>query len=150
MNIENGRVIDRTETGVMLKSALRALVDKYRLTMVCTPNQSVILRDISPEQREGVEAILSSYGVKPIEQVSGWKHDWWQRRGWWGRARPVGVGIVGGGDVVVVLMLMVFLVWILCVPSPSFRPKLRRLFLAMAKRQINYFSFICLLCIYLR
>lgn len=71
MNIENGRVIDRTETGVMLKSALRALVDKYRLTMVCTPNQSVILRDISPEQREGVEAILSSYGVKPIEQVSG-------------------------------------------------------------------------------
>ena len=53
----------------MLKSALRALVDKYSLTMVCTPNQSVILRDISPEQREGVEAILNSYGVKPIEQV---------------------------------------------------------------------------------
>ncbi|CAM9872517.1 unnamed protein product [Pylaiella littoralis] len=69
VNIENGRVIDRTETGVMLKSALRALVDKYRLTMVCTPNQSVILRDISPEHREGVEAILSSYGVKPIEQI---------------------------------------------------------------------------------
>lgn len=70
VNIENGRVIDRTETGVMLKSALRALVDKYRLTMVCTPNQSLILRDISPEQREGVEAILNSYGIKPIEQVS--------------------------------------------------------------------------------
>ncbi|CAN0232749.1 unnamed protein product [Scytosiphon promiscuus] len=69
VNIENGRVIDRTETGVMLKSALRALVDKYRLTMVCTPNQSLILRDISPEQREGVEAILNSYGIKPIEQI---------------------------------------------------------------------------------
>lgn len=73
MNIENGRVIDRTETGVMLKSALRAIVDKYHLTMVCTPNQSVLFKDIAPEQREGVEAILSSYGVKPIEQVwVGW------------------------------------------------------------------------------
>lgn len=56
----------------MLKTALRAIVDKYRLTMVCTPNQSIIFRDIAPEQREGVEAILSSYGVKAIEQV-------WQR-----------------------------------------------------------------------
>lgn len=70
VNIENGRVIDRTETGVMLKSALRAIVDKYGLTMVCTPNQSVLFRDIAPEQREGVEAILDSYGVKPIEQVN--------------------------------------------------------------------------------
>lgn len=70
VNIENGRVIDRTETGVMLKSALRAIVDKYRLTMVCTPNQSVLFKDIAPEQREGVEAILTSYGVKPIEQVT--------------------------------------------------------------------------------
>lgn len=69
VNIENGRVIDRTETGVMLKSALRAVVDKYGLTMVCTPNQSIIFRDIAPEQREGVEAILDSYGVKPIEQI---------------------------------------------------------------------------------
>ena len=62
-------MIDRTETGVMLKSALRAVVDKYGLTMVCTPNQSIIFRDIAPEQREGVEAILDRYGVKPIEQV---------------------------------------------------------------------------------
>ena len=69
VNIENGRVIDRTETGVMLKSALRAVVDKYGLTMVCTPNQAIIFRDIAPEQREGVEAILDRYGVKPIEQV---------------------------------------------------------------------------------
>ena len=69
MNIENGRVIDRKETGVMLKSALRAIVDKYRLTIVCLPNQSVIFKDIAPEQREGLEAILASYGIKPVEQV---------------------------------------------------------------------------------
>lgn len=54
----------------MLKSALRAIVDKYRFTMICTPNQSVLFKDILPEQREGVEAILSSYGVKSIEEVS--------------------------------------------------------------------------------
>ncbi|CAM9910680.1 unnamed protein product [Ascophyllum nodosum] len=69
VNIENGRVIDRKETGVMLKSALRAIVDKYRLTIVCLPNQSVIFKDIAPEQREGLEAILASYGIKPVEQI---------------------------------------------------------------------------------
>lgn len=69
MNIENGRVIDRIETGVMLKTALRAIVDKYGLTMVCTPNQSILFKDILPEQREGVEAILSKYNIKRIEQV---------------------------------------------------------------------------------
>lgn len=69
VNIENGRVIDRPETGVMLKTALRAIVDKYGFTMVCTPNQSVLFKDIKPEQREGVEAILTSYGIKSIEQI---------------------------------------------------------------------------------
>lgn len=62
-------MIDRPETGVMLKTALRAIVDKYGFTMVCTPNQSVLFKDIKPEQREGVEAILTSYGIKSIEQV---------------------------------------------------------------------------------
>lgn len=71
VNVVNGRVIDRTETGVMLKTALRAIVDKYHLTMVCMPNQSFILKDILPEQRQGLEAILASYGVKPVEQVGG-------------------------------------------------------------------------------
>lgn len=69
INIENGRVIDRTETGMMLKTALRAIVDKYKLTMVCTPNQSILFKDILPEQREGVEAILNANGIKSIEQV---------------------------------------------------------------------------------
>ena len=62
-------MIDRTETGVMLKTALRAIVDKYKLTMVCTPNQSILFKDILPEQREGVEAILTANGIKSIEQV---------------------------------------------------------------------------------
>ncbi|CAM9333194.1 unnamed protein product [Discosporangium mesarthrocarpum] len=69
VNVENGRVIDRPEEGMMLKTALRAVTDKYHLTMVCTPNQSVLLKDILPEQREGVEAILTANGIKPIEQI---------------------------------------------------------------------------------
>jgi sulfite reductase (ferredoxin) len=66
-HIENGRVKD--EGDFRLKSALRMLVDKYNLSMIMSPTQSIIFRDIAPKDKDGIEAILRDHGIKPIEQV---------------------------------------------------------------------------------
>jgi len=67
LHIDNGRVKD--EGDFRLKSALRVLVDKYNLPMIMSPTQSIILRDIDPRDKAGVEEVLARHGLKPIEQV---------------------------------------------------------------------------------
>jgi sulfite reductase (ferredoxin) len=66
-HVDNGRVKD--EGDFRLKTALRVLVDKYNLSMILSPTQSLIFRDIDPKDKEGIEAVLREHGVKPIEQV---------------------------------------------------------------------------------
>lgn len=67
LHIENGRVKD--EGQFRLKTALRVLVDKYNLTMVMSPTQSIIMKDIDPKDRADIEAILSEHGLDPIEAI---------------------------------------------------------------------------------
>ncbi|KAG5192967.1 hypothetical protein JKP88DRAFT_195512 [Tribonema minus] len=67
-NIEQGRIADR-EGGPQIKTALREIVDTFGFTMICTPNQSLILRDVDAQQRSAVEAALRRHGVLPIEQI---------------------------------------------------------------------------------
>mmetsp|Transcript_28502 Transcript_28502/g.42155 ORF Transcript_28502/g.42155 Transcript_28502/m.42155 type:complete len:637 (+) Transcript_28502:133-2043(+) len=67
LHVDNGRVKD--EGDFRLKSALRALVDKYNLDMVISPTQSLIIKDINPEDKEGVEALLKDHGLKSLEEV---------------------------------------------------------------------------------
>lgn len=66
-HVDNGRVKD--EGDFRLKSALRALVDKYNLSMILSPTQSLIFRDIDPKDKEGIDAILREHGIQPIENV---------------------------------------------------------------------------------
>jgi sulfite reductase (ferredoxin) len=66
-HVDNGRVKD--EGDFRLKTALRVLVDKYNLSMIMSPTQSIILRDIDPKDKDGVDAILREHGVKPIEEI---------------------------------------------------------------------------------
>jgi sulfite reductase (ferredoxin) len=66
-HVDNGRVKD--EGDFRLKTALRVLVDKYDLSMILSPTQSLIFRDIDPKDKEGIEAVLREHGIKPIEQV---------------------------------------------------------------------------------
>jgi sulfite reductase (ferredoxin) len=66
-HVENGRVKD--EGDFRLKTALRVLVDKYNLSMIMSPTQSIIFRDINPEDKAGIEAVLREHGVKPIEEI---------------------------------------------------------------------------------
>ena len=62
-----GRVKD--EGNVKVKTALRRLVDELNLTMVLSPTQSVIFKDIAPADRGKVDAILKECGIDAIEQV---------------------------------------------------------------------------------
>lgn len=67
LHVDNGRVKD--EGSFRLKTALRVITDKYNLPMILSPTQSLIFRDINPEDRAGIEAILAEHGIKPLEQV---------------------------------------------------------------------------------
>mmetsp|Transcript_20557 Transcript_20557/g.50445 ORF Transcript_20557/g.50445 Transcript_20557/m.50445 type:complete len:633 (+) Transcript_20557:174-2072(+) len=67
LHVDNGRVKD--EGSFRLKTALRVITDKYNLPMILSPTQSIVFRDINPEDRPGFEAILAEHGIKPLEQV---------------------------------------------------------------------------------
>jgi len=67
IHLEAGRVKDSAE--VQWKTFLRKAVDKYDLPMVLSPTQSVILKDIKPEDKAGVEALMVEHGVLAIEDV---------------------------------------------------------------------------------
>ncbi|CAB9516067.1 Sulfite reductase [NADPH] hemoprotein beta-component [Seminavis robusta] len=67
LHVDNGRVKD--EGSFRLKSALRVLVDKYNLSMILSPTQSLIFRDIDPNDKDGVDAVLREHGIVSIEEV---------------------------------------------------------------------------------
>jgi sulfite reductase (ferredoxin) len=67
ISIENGRVKD--ESGFQLKSALKALVEKFSLPMLLTPHQNLILYDIRPELRTEIDGILSRAGIQAVEVI---------------------------------------------------------------------------------
>jgi sulfite reductase (ferredoxin) len=67
LHVENGRVKD--EGDFRLKTALRVLVDKYNLSMILSPTQSIIFRDIDPKDKPAIEAVLQEHGLKPLEEV---------------------------------------------------------------------------------
>ncbi len=67
VNIENGRIIDRPGEP-QIKSFLRALTDRLSKTFVCTPNQSIIIKDISEDERGIIENLMSSHSIKHIEE----------------------------------------------------------------------------------
>jgi len=68
VNIEQGRVRDTPE--LRLKSGLRAVVDNFAgVDLLLTPSQSVVLRNIQPADRMGVETCLKMHGIKMIHEV---------------------------------------------------------------------------------
>lgn len=64
--IENGRIKDNGE--LKLKTALRRIVDAYEFDLVVTPNQNIILKNITPQQKDGIEAILKEHSVKTADE----------------------------------------------------------------------------------
>mmetsp|Transcript_15064 Transcript_15064/g.21966 ORF Transcript_15064/g.21966 Transcript_15064/m.21966 type:complete len:636 (-) Transcript_15064:82-1989(-) len=66
-HVDNGRVKD--EGDFRLKTLLRVLVDRYNLSMILSPTQSLIFRDVDPKDKEGIETVLREHGIKPVEEV---------------------------------------------------------------------------------
>ncbi|KAL3919806.1 MAG: hypothetical protein SGILL_003569 [Bacillariaceae sp.] len=67
LHVDNGRVKD--EGSFRLKTALRVIADRYNLPMILSPTQSLIFKDIKPEDKAGFEAVLAEHGIKPLEEV---------------------------------------------------------------------------------
>jgi len=75
INIEQGRVRDFDETAFgslknsKIKSAIQKLVSDFNLTMILTPSQSIIFRDIEKEHQHAIDAVLTAHGLKSIDEV---------------------------------------------------------------------------------
>jgi len=76
LNIEQGRVKDYPEdpslltlNGVKVKAALKKIVSEYNLPTVLTPTQSIILKDILPQDKDAIDTLLQAYGLKAVEQL---------------------------------------------------------------------------------
>ncbi|MCC9605641.1 NADPH-dependent assimilatory sulfite reductase hemoprotein subunit [Blastopirellula sp. JC732] len=68
INIENGRIADVGD--VRIKSGLRAIFEQYGMESRLTPLQSVILCDVDPKDRRGIETLLHEYGMKTVDELS--------------------------------------------------------------------------------
>ncbi|CDF34676.1 Sulfite reductase [ferredoxin] SIR [Chondrus crispus] len=64
--IENGRIKD--EADFKLRTALRRIIDAYEFDMVVSPNQNIILKNITPNQKNGIEAILKEHNVRTADE----------------------------------------------------------------------------------
>jgi sulfite reductase (ferredoxin) len=68
VSVENGRVKD--EGGYRLRSGLRAVASRVRCNVRVTPQQDVLLCDISEKDRSTVDALLVEHGIPQPESLS--------------------------------------------------------------------------------
>ncbi|RQH18550.1 sulfite reductase, ferredoxin dependent, partial [Okeania hirsuta] len=67
ISVENGRV--KNEDSFQLKTALRKIVELFKLPMLLTPNHNIILYEIQPQQQQAIEQILAQHGVKSEKDI---------------------------------------------------------------------------------
>ncbi|MEO0759013.1 MAG: sulfite reductase, ferredoxin dependent [Cyanobacteria bacterium J06648_16] len=67
VHIRNGRIYDNGT--FHLKRALREIQETYKLPMRLTGNQSLLLTEIDPKDKEEIQAILTRNGVQTESQV---------------------------------------------------------------------------------
>ena len=68
IHIENGRIFDNGS--FKLKSALKEIELRYRLPIRLTGNQSLLLTEIEPGDREEIDRILRSNGIDAEDQIN--------------------------------------------------------------------------------
>ena len=67
ISIQNGRVKD--DESLQLKTALREIVETFRLPLLLTPSQDAILYDILPEQKVQIQAVLTRCSIKGVDEI---------------------------------------------------------------------------------
>lgn len=68
INVENGRIKDEGE--LRLKTALRTIIERYKMNTRLTARQGVLLCDIAPEDRADIDKILQDHGVTPASELT--------------------------------------------------------------------------------
>ncbi len=71
--VENGRVKD--QGSFRLKTALKALVEKYRPDVYLTGQQDIVLSGFKAGDKTDIEEVLKAHGVKLPEQISNVRRD---------------------------------------------------------------------------
>ncbi len=66
--VPSGRVAD--QDGVQLRSALRAVMQRFNASPIVTAQQDILLADLRLEDRAAIEALLADHGVTLAEQLS--------------------------------------------------------------------------------
>ena len=66
LHVESGRIKD-TET-VRLKTALRTIVEQYRLEIRLTPSQNLLIANVKPEVAGAINQILADHGISVTNQ----------------------------------------------------------------------------------
>ena len=61
VNVDNGRIYDNGT--LKLRTALREIVQRFQVPMRITANQSIVIYDIKPEDKDAVQDILTRNGV---------------------------------------------------------------------------------------
>ena len=67
ISVENGRIKDGDS--FQLKTALRKLVNLFKLPMLLTANHNIILYEIQPRQQEAIEQILNQHGISKEKNI---------------------------------------------------------------------------------
>jgi sulfite reductase (ferredoxin) len=68
ISVENGRLADVGER--RLKSGLRAVVEQFNTSVRLTANHDILLTDIAPDDRAGIDALLRAFGLDPHAPLS--------------------------------------------------------------------------------
>src|SRR5262249_13041612 len=59
--VENGRI--RDVDGYQLKTGLRSVIDRFQPEVRLTASQNLLLVNVRPEQRDGIEGLLKEHGI---------------------------------------------------------------------------------------
>ena len=68
IRVAAGRVRD-VDGGSRLRSALRAIVEQFALTLYITPLQDIVVSGIAERDRAAVEALLVKYAVRDVDEL---------------------------------------------------------------------------------
>ena len=67
--VPSGRIVDGPEAG-RLRTAVRAIVERFNAAPVLTPTQDILLSDIDAADRDAVDALLADHGVAAAERLT--------------------------------------------------------------------------------
>jgi len=66
--VENGRIADRGERRLM--TGLREIAERHRGEFRLTPNQNLVISNVDPADKNGIDSLLREYGIENSSQAS--------------------------------------------------------------------------------